>query len=359
MYALDVLKKIEKAGYKAYIVGGFVRDKLLGINSSDVDIATSASPKEVARIFDLNQDDELGCTNIKSSEYNIDITTFRKEAEYVGHRPKKVKYVDDLETDLKRRDFTINAICMDSNGKIIDPLNGKIDLDKKLIRVIGSIKKKFSEDPVRILRAIRLSIIYDLKIQDDELVFIINNSDLLMNVSYTRKKEEISKILTSRNCLKGLYFLKTIGILDVLDIKLNDNIVYVKDIMGMWAQIEYSSKYPFSKLENQRIKSIRSIIKYGKIDEVILFQYGLYDSLVAAEILGVDAKVVKSSYDTMAIHSRDDISISGKRIKELLNIEKDSPIIKIIKRDLIMNLVSGNLTNEQKVLEEYIIKKWK
>lgn len=359
MDALDVLNKIESAGYEAYIVGGYVRDKLLGYNSSDIDITTSAPPKEVAKIFELNQEDEFGCVNIKNSKYNIDITTFRREDNYFGHRPKKISYVKDLLTDLKRRDFTINAICMNSAGDIIDPLNGKQDLDNKLIKVIGNVKKKFSEDPLRILRAIRLSIIYNLTIRDDELVFIINNKKLLKNVSYTRKKEEIGKIFTSNNCIKGLFFLKTLGILDELDININDNIVYVKDYIGMWTQIDYSDKYPFSKLENQRIKAIKTIVKYGKVDSEILFKFGLYDSLVAGEILGLDAKKIKKTYDNMAIHSSDEVKVTGMRIKELLNITGDSPIIKIIKRDLIINLVSGNLTNEQNVLEEYIIKKWK
>lgn len=358
MDALDILKRIENAGYEAYIVGGFVRDKLLGSESSDVDITTSAPPKEVAKIFELNQEDKFGCINIKSNRYNIDITTFRREENYSGHTPKKITYVIDLITDLKRRDFTINAICMNSNGDIVDPLNGQKDLESKTLKVIGNIDKKFSEDPVRILRAIRFSILYDLKIGDDELIYIINNRDLLKNVSYRRKKEELGKILTSCNCLKGLSFLKTVGILDELEIKIKEDITYVHDYIGMWAQINFSNKYPFSKLENQRIKAIRSILKYGKIDKFILFQYGLYDSLVAANILGIDTKDVKQSYDNMAIHSKEDLCITGKRIKELLHIENDSPVIKKIKRDLIINLVSGNLTNEQNVLESYIKMKW-
>ena len=358
MEALEVLKKIEGAGYEAYIVGGFVRNKILGLNSSDIDVATSAPPKEVARILDINQDDDLGCVNIKGKDYNMDITTYRQEGNYVGHRPQNIVYVSDLITDLKRRDFTINAICMDSDGSIIDPLGGKEDLERRIIRVIGDIETKFNEDPVRMLRAIRLSVVYGLNISDNELVFIINNCDLIKKVSYSRKKEEIGKILISENCLKGLSFLKTLGVLDVMDIKISENIVYTKDYIGMWAQLEYSNKYPFSKLENHRLKNIRSILKYGKVDKDVLFQYGLYDSLVAGEILRIDTKEIKRTYDNMPIHTKEDICVSGKRIKELLGIG-DDPIIKKIKRDLIINLVSGNLTNEQKVLEGYIIEKWK
>ena len=358
MEALDIIKKIESEGYEAFIVGGFIRDKLLGNNSSDIDVITNASPQEVARIFELNQDDKFGCVNIKNSEYNIDITTYRREENYIGHRPKKVIYVKDLLTDLKRRDFTINAICMNSKGQIIDPFDGIEDLNNRLIRVIGSIKKKFSEDPVRILRAIRFSILYDLKIRDDELVFIINNKYLLDNISYLRKKEEIGKILISKNCIKGLFLLKTLGILDSLNIKINNNIVYIKDYIGMWSQLDFSSKYPFSKIEHMRIKNIRTILKYGKVDAEILFRYGLYDSLVAGEILKISSKKIKSIYDNMPIHSIDEMCLSGKEIKEILHIE-DSPIIKKIKRDLIINLVSGNLTNEQSILAKYIKEKWK
>lgn len=358
MEILDYLKKIEKEGYEAYIVGGYVRDKLLGIDSSDIDITTSAPPKVIANIFELSQSDELGCINIKEANLNIDITTFRRESNYYKHRPKKVVYVKDLYTDLKRRDFTINTICMNSNGDIIDLLGGRSDLNNKLIKVVGNVKKKFSEDPLRMLRAMRFSITFDLRLGDEELSYIINNKNLLKQISYERRKEELIKIFISKNCVKGLQFLKNLNILNILDIDYVDDIKYVPDYLGIYAQMSFSDKYPFSKIENLRVKNIKAILKYGKIDKNILFHYGIYDSLICASILNIDADYINNMYKSMNIHSKEELAISGKRIKELLGID-DSPIIKKVKRDLICELVSGNLTNEENILEEYILNKWK
>lgn len=358
MEALDYLKKLENAGYKAYIVGGYVRDNLLGLGSTDVDITTDAPPKRVCKIFDITCGDELGSVNIKTNKLNVDITTFRKESNYFNHRPKKVVYVKDLETDLKRRDFTINTICMDSNGDIIDLLGGRKDLENRVLKVVGKIKKKFTEDPLRMLRALRISIIYDLKINDEELIFILNNRDLFKKISYERKKQEIGKILISKNAIKGLNLLKTLGLLELLEIDFTDNIVYAPDYIGMWAQLKYSNKYPFTKIEHSRLNNIRNILKYGKIDSGIIFRYGIYDSIVCANILGIDKDSVNEIYNGMTIHSREELGISGKVIKEILHLE-DDPKIRDIKKDLIKQILDGKLENDYDELKNYVIKNWK
>lgn len=358
MEPLDYLKKIKREGFEAYIVGGYVRDELLGLKTTDVDITTSATPKDVCKIFGITTGDELGCVNMKSSDLNVDITTYRKECDYIGHRPSSIVYVDDLLLDLKRRDFTVNTICMNSEGEIIDLLNGKIDLDNRLLRVVGEVDKKFSEDPLRMLRALRLSILYDFNINEEELIFILNNRELFKEISYERKKEELGKILVSNNCIKGLKLLKTLNLLDILEINFNDDIVYVEDYIGMWSQLYFSDKYPFTKIEHQRINHLRSILKYGKIDEMIILRYGKYDSLIAGSILGMDRADINDIYDQMQIHSIDELKISGKTIKELLDMDS-SPKIKNIKNCLIREILSGNLSNDEQILKRYIIKKWK
>jgi len=358
MEALDYLKKIEDAGYTAYIVGGYVRDTLLGRASTDVDITTSASPKEIANIFGLNLNDKLGCVNIKTSTLNIDITTFRSEAHYLGHTPKKVTYVSDLKTDLKRRDFTINTICMDKTGKIIDLLDGQKDLENRELRVVGKVKRKFREDPLRMLRALRFSIIYDLKIGEEELMFILNNKALFKEISYERRKEELDKILISEYSIKGLEFLKNLNILEILEIDYPANLIYVRDIVGMWSQLSFTDKFPFTKVEKQRIQNIRRIVEDAKINNETIFNYGLYDTLIGAEILGIEKESINEMYADMKIHSKEELSINGSDIKSILDLES-GPKIKEIKKDLICNLLSGNLTNDKESLTEYIKKKWK
>lgn len=358
MEALDFLKKLNDNGYEAYIVGGYVRDKLLGTDSTDIDIATNAKPKAISEIFDVSNKDNLGVINIKTDSLNVDITTFRKESHYIGHKPKNLAYVNDLMTDLKRRDFTINAICMDKDGNIIDLLNGQKDLEDKILRCVGKVKKKFSEDPLRMLRALRIAIIYNLKINNEELIFILNNKKLFNRISYDRKKSEIGKILISSNAIEGLNFLKILGLLDVLEINFSNNIVNVDDYVGMWSQLEYSENYRFTKLESNRIDAIREIVKEGKINAHTIYDYGFYDTYVASQILKMDKTYVSKLNSDMTLHTENELCINGEDIKQALKID-ESPKIKEIKEKIITEILNGNLVNEKNQILEYIKKKWK
>ena len=268
-----ILNKLEKNGFEAYVVGGYVRDYLLNITSYDVDICTNALPKDIIKVFKIKKGvSNYGSIGFKIGKYNYDITTYREDGEYNNHKPKSIKYVDNLLIDLKRRDFRINSICMNSEGKIFDYLNGKEDIHNKLVKTIGSTNVRLYEDPVRILRAIRFAIILDFNLDEEILNFIKNNKDLLKSISYTRKKQEIEKILTSKNAVKGLNYLKDLELLDELEIKY-DKIVNVSDILGMWAQMEFSLKYQFTKQSLTILNQIKEIVSYGKIDIYILLTY--------------------------------------------------------------------------------------
>ena len=188
-----ILETLENEGYQAYLVGGYVRDYLLGVTSFDVDIATDALPKDIHRIFNSSKNN-YGSVNIKVDKLNVDITTFRKDLNYVNRRPSKVVYINNLKEDLERRDFTINAICMNKNGKIIDLLNGCKDLDSRTIKMIGSIDVKLKEDPLRIMRAIRFACILDFKIEDELYEKIKEYSYLVGDLSKERIKNELDKI---------------------------------------------------------------------------------------------------------------------------------------------------------------------
>ena len=158
--AIKILKKLNDNNYNAYIVGGFVRDHLLGLKSNDIDITTNAKPKEILKLF---EDAELsskdyGTVTVTRNGYRFEITTFRKEINYKDHRhPDEIEYIDDLYEDLLRRDFTVNTICMDKDEQIIDLLEGRKDLNKKIIKTVGESDIRFKEDALRILRAIRFS----------------------------------------------------------------------------------------------------------------------------------------------------------------------------------------------------------
>ena len=140
--AIKVLEKITSFGYQAYIIGGYPRDLYLKRSSTDIDICTDATPMEIMNIFPevVTTNSEYGSVVISFEKIRFEITTFRKEGKYTNHRkPSSVEYIDSLEEDLKRRDFTINTLCIDKDGKEIDFLNAKSDLDNKIVRMIGNI----------------------------------------------------------------------------------------------------------------------------------------------------------------------------------------------------------------------------
>ena len=188
--SLKVLNMIEDNSYEAYIVGGFVRDYIMGIKSNDVDITTNAKPKELIKIFpNANLDNALyGSITVYYNDIRFEITTYRMESNYDDNRhPDTINYVKDLKTDLKRRDFTINTICMDKYGNILDLLNCKDDINKKIIRTVINPMASFKLDSLRILRAIRFATTLDFEL-DSKIVEAIRQSKyLLEGLSINRK----------------------------------------------------------------------------------------------------------------------------------------------------------------------------
>ena len=134
---LQVLKKLKTHNFEGYVIGGYVRDKLLGLNSSDVDIATNALPKDLIEIFNItnNTSECYGTVKILTDNYRIDIATYRKELSYNNRRPEEIEYISSLEEDLQRRDFTINTLCIDFNGNYVDKLNAVVDV-KTIIELV-------------------------------------------------------------------------------------------------------------------------------------------------------------------------------------------------------------------------------
>jgi len=204
-----IISDIHLAGGEAFIVGGFVRDSLLGKKSNDIDIATNLHYKELLKIFPKGQ---IVGESFSVMKYNgIDIATYRTESNYEdGRRPSNVKFVKTLKEDLKRRDFTINALAMDYHGRIIDYFGGLKDLENKTIKVINDFT--FKEDSLRILRAFRFAAQLDFKISTDTMTLIIESRENLKNLSYERISMEFFKILErskdKRKLSKLLHYMK-------------------------------------------------------------------------------------------------------------------------------------------------------
>ncbi len=350
----NILKKIESEGYEAYIVGGFVRDYLLKKNSYDVDICTNAKPKDLINLFNVKQNlNNYGGLNMKIKKYNIDITTYRKEKKYDKRKPIEIEYVSNLLEDINRRDFTINSICLDKNDKLLDLLNGIEDLNNGIIRSIENAEDKFTEDPLRMLRAIRFASILDFDIEENTLNAIKNNYEKVSSLSPKRVKEELIKLLSNKNFKKGLNLLDETKISEVIGLKYKENITFSVDILGMLSQIDVK-KIEYTKEEKDNIIKIKEILNQNKINSFTLFNYGLYLSYVAGDVLNINKQTINKIYKTLPIKSMKDIDITGKEIITLLNITPSKKISEII-NDVKVQILKGNLKNKKNEIKKYIL----
>ena len=292
--AIEVLNIFDKHGYLAYIVGGYPRDMLLNIKTNDIDICTNATPKEIVDIFETENVSDYGYGSVKIiyKKYRFDVTTFRKDIKYENNRkPVKIKYIMDLKKDLLRRDFTINTLCIDKDENLLDLLSCKQDIDLRIIKTVGNPRYRIKEDSLRILRAIRFAGTLNFSIDEKTMNYIKKYGYLLKKLSYSRKKDELKKIFSSKNKEKSRELIISLGIDKYLEIDNLADIVLCDDIMGIWSQLKMSSKYPFSKVEKSMISNIKKML-LSDLDSYTVYKYGLYVSTVVGSIKGIDYKKI-------------------------------------------------------------------
>ena len=202
---LEILKEIEKYGFKAYFVGGYPRDKYMGKESTDFDICTNARPEQLEKIFDCDMR-YAAYGNVRTiyKDREYEITTFRKDFDYKNYRQPKIEFINNLELDLQRRDFTINTLCIDSNGNYVDLLNARKDIDNKIVKTVGNSDLKIEEDALRIIRALRFA--SDLNFNLDESlkisikkyknnVYLINRDKVNKEINKTKNQKKLKEYL--------------------------------------------------------------------------------------------------------------------------------------------------------------------
>lgn len=199
-YVKKALSELHKAGFEAYAVGGCVRDSLLGKVPHDWDLCTSALPEQVEQVFEsfhvIETGLKHGTVTVRIDHKPIEITTFRKDGDYLDRRrPENVEFVSELSLDLSRRDFTVNALAYSENSGITDLFGGRNDLENKLIRCVGSPEKRFGEDALRILRALRFSSVLGFEIEEKTAQAVHKMKELLKEISAERIREELLKLL--------------------------------------------------------------------------------------------------------------------------------------------------------------------
>jgi len=202
--ATRAIELLEGAGYEAYAVGGAIRDAIMGNTVQDFDITTSATPEEMRFVFKDERTIETGIKHgtitLAYKGENVEITTYRVDGEYTDNRhPESVQFTRKLSGDLERRDFTMNAIAYNPNGNIVDLFDGRSDISNGIIRAIGEPKVRFTEDALRILRAIRFSSCLGFKIEEKTRKAMLECAPLLSNISRERIATELNKFLCGKN----------------------------------------------------------------------------------------------------------------------------------------------------------------
>ncbi len=203
-FVLDAIKKIEHSGFEAYVVGGCVRDTLLGKIPVDWDLTTSAEPCEIKQIFSeskiIDIGSKYGTIIVLLNGHKLEITTFRTESEYGDNRhPKTISFTKSLEEDLKRRDFTINALAYNPSKGLIDLFDGIGDLKKRIIRCVGDAKTRFTEDALRIMRALRFSATLGFTLEPETIAAAFSCRRLLINISNERIVTELNRMMLAND----------------------------------------------------------------------------------------------------------------------------------------------------------------
>lgn len=387
-----ILNKLRKHGFIAYVVGGCVRDSILCKKPNDWDITTNAKPDDIISIFKHTVPTGLkhGTVTVLINNTPFEVTTFRVESKYENNRkPKEVFFVNNIENDLARRDFTVNALAYNDIDGLIDYFNGIDDINNKLIKAVGNANERFNEDALRMLRAIRFSCQLNFYIEYETFKAIKLNSKLILNISNERIKDELNKILMSYRPKKGLILLNNTNILkfiipEIKDLDISKNLLsncLVKDTLILKLCCLLISvdnvNLTLSRLryDNKTNLRVSSILKYkdmniNNIDELsfkyILRDLGVDDFFILTRLkeligcnksdilkLNITAKNIISKNEPLTlkdldINGKDILSLGvkhGSDVGRILNLLLDHVLInpKANKKDILLAIAKENL----------------
>lgn len=382
--ALPVLKEINEAGYEAYFVGGSVRDLLLNRHIHDVDIATSAYPIEIKQIFKKTVDTGIkhGTVTVLYEGESYEITTFRTESGYQDfRRPDHVTFVQNLSEDLKRRDFTINALAMDVDGNIIDHFDGLGDLEKHLIRAVGKAENRFHEDALRMMRAVRFMSQLQFTLEPETEQAISDNHELLSKISVERIRDEFVKMGISLGSQKAFQIF--------LDTGLSEEVPGFrgkKENLALYPQLNFSPTNEANlwalmiillKLPNDKIPHFMRMWKNSnamerQVADIVAFfdlisshapnNYDLYkaglETIVStidlAHILGqpVNGSALVDSYEALPIKNNRDLVVDGHFL--LKNGIPAGPRVGLLLEEIKKAVLEGVISNNEAAITEFI-----
>ncbi len=342
--ALSILEKIESMGYEAYIVGGAVRDYLLGVELNDIDITTNMPLKKIEESFNTISNGLLYDSITIKDEYDFEITHFRCDLSYDDHRHPVVKETDNIYDDLKRRDFTMNALIMDKSKNIIDKYDGINDIKNRIIKAIGDPYVRFDEDALRILRALHFSAKLNFKIEDNTLKAMVEKKNLLNALSNERLDDYFDKIVFSKyKC--GIDYINKYDLFEFVPkykklLSLVD--VFEKEDLRLAYYFKFNEYFNNEKELKKKIESISYLI-VNKFDTYSIYEKRneLPNYFNLLKNMGYDIVEIKNKLDNLKIKDEglalNNIEIAkmykGKEIKEMIILVTKAILDNKIKND--------------------------
>lgn len=375
---LQIVRILNEHGFLAYIVGGAVRDGLLNRPFTDIDIATSASPKEVMEFFPEAHDEyiDFGCVTIFEDEMIFEITSFRTENYDQGKpgKPNSIIFTKSLEEDLLRRDYTINALAYSENKTLVDFVKGEADINSKTIRIIGNGVKRYKEDPSRILRGLSLVSKLDFKIESSTLSAMKKTKDLIKTVSNNKFSGELFTIINEQYASKAIKYIVRNNLFSY-DVILNKWIRLINRNLSKLSTIEMLAILKilgykildnscYNKESIKQIEDVVSLCNYLKNNNVTgydIFKNGI-DSIKKANfintltITGYKNQLfqINKLYRNLKIKSRDELVYKNNDIILHTN-NQGGPHVRFIMDKIEEKVLNGELPNEYRAIDNYVI----
>jgi len=343
---VDILKKINSKGYDAYIVGGAVRDLIIGDKPHDIDISTNMPIKEIDKMFktyDIGQSKDFGIVVVSQGGEQYEIAQFRSESDYSdGRHPDKVEIVSDFETDAGRRDLTINAMAVDKDGNIIDHFNGKKAIFDKVIQTVGNPNERFKEDKLRMMRACRFSSKLCFDIHPDTKDAIKSNKEGIKDISVERVKDELVKMASQSGdkFAQGIITLDEVGILDII-------LPEITRLKGFKETVKFHPEAYEGSGTGSPFDHTMQALRRNKVADPIINLAILFHDVGKGVTHRLRSDGVRHSYFGHAEKAKDIIDDIAKRLK-LSNKEKDSIIFAALNH---MKLFKGTEMKPSKVIK--------
>ncbi|SDB91154.1 tRNA nucleotidyltransferase (CCA-adding enzyme) [Pelagirhabdus alkalitolerans] len=385
--AFELVRVIKDAGYDAFIVGGAVRDYLLNQTSSDIDIASSASPEVIQSLFDkvITVGIEHGTVIVRHEGESFEITTFRTESNYSDYRhPDHVEFVESIILDLSRRDLTINAIAMDDDQSLIDPFDGKFDIDNRIIRAVGSPAQRFDEDPLRILRAIRFSSQLNFTIEPKTFQDISKKAPLIQELSVERIAIELEKLFKGRAYKRAIRYGIDLGVFSYLPV-FNRDQAYLKFIQSIDQPVhQLIDLFAFISLRGSHGVTIRDFVRAYKLSNKTLnngqvliqsvkiykryglsqwFVYQLPSHLDQSFIWlidqlmnhAIDQSELAQLREQLPIQTRTELTVSGHDLMEWFPNKGKGRWMRAVLNEIEHAVVTGDVLNDKNDIKDWLL----